>query len=101
MKTRDCVRNLRLSGTPLLAQPSTITEFAGRGFSHSVPTTVWNPLSGTSLTSLSLTVLNLGLKLSSLTWLKIADTVYEVATSWRNANVCIIVRIINGIVHVA
>ena len=37
LQSRDCVRNLRSSGTPLLARPSWKTDFAARGFRHSAP----------------------------------------------------------------
>ena len=55
LQSRDCVRNLRSSGTPLLVRPSWKTDFAARGFRHSAPA-VWNSLSsktvldGSSLT---------------------------------------------------
>jgi len=55
IQSRDCVRNLRSSGTPLLARSSWKTDFAVCGFRHSAPA-VWNSLSsktvldGSSLT---------------------------------------------------
>jgi len=57
----DCVRNLRSSGTPLLARPSRKTDFAARGFRHSAPA-VWNSLPKTMLDSSSLTVFKSRLK---------------------------------------
>ena len=55
IQSRDCVRNLRSSGTPLLGRPSWKTNFAARGFRHSAPA-VWNSLRKTVLDSSSLTV---------------------------------------------
>jgi len=60
-RTYNCVQNLWLSGTPLLARPSRKTDFAARGFRHSVPA-VWNSLPKTVLDSSSLTVFKSRLK---------------------------------------
>ena len=43
LQSCDCVRNLRSSGTPLLARPPWKTDFAVCSFRHSAPA-VWNSL---------------------------------------------------------
>ena len=105
IQSRDCVRNLRSSGTPLLARPSWKTDFAARGFRHSAPA-VWNSLPKTVLDSSSLTLFKSRLKshLLYFTWLTTIDndwhdltcsaTASEVTTLWRYRNECIIIIII-------
>jgi len=54
IQTRHSARHLRSSGTPLLSQSSSRTDFTARGFRHSAPA-VWNSLPRTVLNSPSLT----------------------------------------------
>ena len=61
LQTRDCARNLRSSDTPLLAQPSIRTDFAGWAFRYSAPA-VLNSLPRTVLESTLLTVFKSRLK---------------------------------------
>jgi len=69
IQSRDCVQNLRSSGTQLLlARPSRKTDFAARGFRHSAPA-VWNSLPKTVLDSSWLTVFKSKLKLTYFTCL--------------------------------
>jgi len=60
-QSRNCVRNLRSSGTPLLARPSWKTDFAARDFRHSGPA-VWNSFPKTVFGSSSLMLFKSRLK---------------------------------------